>query len=30
SPAAKSGVKLIDANNMDELVALLHSEAKVI
>jgi len=30
SPAAKSGVKLIDTNNMDELVSLLHNEAKVI
>lgn len=29
-PPAKSAVKLIDPNNMDELVALLHSEAKVI
>lgn len=29
-PPAKTGVKLIDPNNMDELVALLHSEAKVI
>lgn len=29
-PAAKSAVKMIDPNNMDELVALLHSEAKVI
>jgi electron transfer flavoprotein beta subunit len=30
SPSAKSGVKLIDPNNMDELVSLLHNEAKVI
>lgn len=30
SPAAKSGVKLIDPSNMNELVALLHNEAKVI
>jgi len=30
SPQAKSSVKLIDANNMDELVSLLHNEAKVI
>jgi len=30
NPPAKSGVKLIDANNMDELVSLLHNEAKVI
>jgi len=29
-PPAKSGVKMISAENMDELVALLHSEAKVI
>jgi electron transfer flavoprotein beta subunit len=29
-PPAKTGVKMIDENNMDELVALLHSEAKVI
>lgn len=29
-PPAKSGVKMIAADNMDELVALLHSEAKVI
>jgi electron transfer flavoprotein beta subunit len=29
-PAAKTGVKLIDAENMDELVRLLHEEAKVI
>ncbi|MDR0803366.1 electron transfer flavoprotein subunit beta/FixA family protein [Fluviicola sp.] len=29
-PAAKSAVKMIDPNNMDELVALLHNEAKVI
>lgn len=29
-PAAKTGVKMIAADNMDELVALLHSEAKVI
>ncbi len=29
-PPAKSGVKMIDAENMDELVRLLHSEAKVI
>jgi electron transfer flavoprotein beta subunit len=30
SPLAKSAVKMIDPNNMDELVALLHNEAKVI
>lgn len=29
-PEAKKAVKLIDPNNMDELVELLHSEAKVI
>ncbi len=29
-PPSKSGVKMISADNMDELVALLHSEAKVI
>jgi electron transfer flavoprotein beta subunit len=29
-PPAKTGVKLIDPNNMDELVRLLHEEAKVI
>ncbi len=29
-PAAKTGVKLVDANNMDELVRLLKEEAKVI
>ncbi len=29
-PAAKTGVKLIDPDNMDELVRLLHEEAKVI
>lgn len=29
-PPAKSGVKLVDPENMDELVSLLHSEAKVI
>lgn len=29
-PPAKSGVKMIDAENMDELVQLLHAEAKVI
>ena len=29
-PAVKSGVKLIDPDNMDELVRLLHEEAKVI
>lgn len=29
-PAAKSACKLIDPENMDELVALLHNEAKVI
>jgi electron transfer flavoprotein beta subunit len=29
-PAEKQGVKLIDPENMDELVSLLHNEAKVI
>ena len=29
-PPTKSGVKMISADNMDELVSLLHSEAKVI
>lgn len=29
-PAAKSAVKMIDPTNMDELVSLLHNEAKVI
>ena len=29
-PATKSSVKMIDPNNMDELVRLLHEEAKVI
>jgi len=29
-PPAKTGVKLISADNMDELVSLLHTEAKVI
>lgn len=29
-PAAKSAVKLIDADNLDELINLLHNEAKVI
>lgn len=29
-PQEKSGVKMIDAENMDELVRLLHEEAKVI
>ena len=29
-PPAKSGVKLIDPENMDELVKLLKEEAKVI
>ena len=29
-PSEKSGVKLIDPENMDELVRLLHEEAKVI
>ena len=29
-PAAKSEVKIVDANNLDELIDLLHNEAKVI
>lgn len=29
-PPAKSGVKMISADNLDELVSLLHTEAKVI
>jgi hypothetical protein len=29
-PAQKSGVKMIDIDQMDELVKLLHEEAKVI
>jgi electron transfer flavoprotein beta subunit len=29
-PAAKSAVKLVDPENMDELVRLLHEEAKSI
>jgi len=29
-PAAKGAVKLVDADNIDELVSLLHNEAKVI
>jgi electron transfer flavoprotein beta subunit len=29
-PAAKTGCKMIDADNMQELVRLLHQEAKVI
>ena len=29
-PPAKAGVKLVSADNMDELVALLHTEAKAI
>jgi electron transfer flavoprotein beta subunit len=29
-PAAKTGVKLISADNVDELVRLLHEEAKAI
>ena len=29
-PAAKSAVKLISADNLDELINLLHNEAKVI
>jgi electron transfer flavoprotein beta subunit len=29
-PAPKGTVKLVDANNVDELISLLHNEAKVI
>ncbi len=29
-PPAKAGIRLVDADNMDELVELLHTEAKVI
>lgn len=29
-PAAKGAVKLVDADNLDELISLLHNEAKVI
>ena len=29
-PEEKSGVKMVDPENMDELVRLLHEEAKVI
>ncbi len=29
-PAPKGAVKLVDASNIDELVSLLHNEAKVI
>jgi electron transfer flavoprotein beta subunit len=29
-PAPKSAVKLINADNLDELINLLHNEAKVI
>ena len=29
-PAPKGDVKLVDADNIDELVNLLHNEAKVI
>lgn len=29
-PAAKGAVKLVDADNIDELISLLHNEAKVI
>jgi len=29
-PPAKAGVKLVDAENVNELVRLLHEEAKVI
>ena len=29
-PAPKGAVKLVDADNVDELINLLHTEAKVI
>jgi len=29
-PPAKVGIKMVSADNMDELVELLHTEAKVI
>lgn len=29
-PAPKGAVKLVDADNLDELINLLHNEAKVI
>ena len=29
-PAPKSAVKLVSADNLDELISLLHNEAKVI
>ena len=29
-PAPKGAVKLVDADNLDELIDLLHNEAKVI
>ena len=29
-PAPRGAVKLVDANNIDELINLLHNEAKVI
>lgn len=29
-PAPKGAIKLVDANNLDELISLLHNEAKVI
>jgi electron transfer flavoprotein beta subunit len=29
-PAPKSAVKLVSADNLDELINLLHNEAKVI
>ena len=29
-PAPKGAVKLVDADNIDELISLLHNEAKVI
>lgn len=29
-PAAKGACKMVDAGNIDELISLLHNEAKVI
>jgi electron transfer flavoprotein beta subunit len=29
-PASKGAIKLVDADNIDELINLLHNEAKVI
>jgi electron transfer flavoprotein beta subunit len=29
-PPAKSAIKMVDAENIDELISLLHNEAKVL